>query len=173
MLVRGLQINGLALLGALLLVLVSNQRLAESTKWSLCDKDKIEANVSNLIVSDCETLNETCPFNRGFNKSIELDFTPNKQIESVKVKIAGKLSRLPIPWSVKPDEACGNYGFECPLEPNKAYKFKLTVPVLRTYPQLNVNVFLRLVDEADNVLACVEIPARIQEPKKEETAAAH
>lgn len=41
------------------------------------DQDKSLARVSNVVVSDCEKLDDTCPFVRGFNKSIELDFVPS------------------------------------------------------------------------------------------------
>lgn len=36
------------------------------------------ADIGNVVISDCENLQDTCPFIRGFNKSIELDFTPSK-----------------------------------------------------------------------------------------------
>lgn len=85
--------------------------------------------------------------------------------------MAGQLSKLPVPFIVSPDLACGNYGFQCPLEPGKTYKFALTLPILRTYPKINVNVFVRLVDEKDNLIGCIELPARIQEPLKESASA--
>lgn len=84
----------------------------------------------------------------------------------MKVKVIGKLNALPVPFFVKPDDACGNYGFDCPLEEGKPYKFKLTLPILRTYPKINVDVFLRLIDEKGDIIACVELPAKIQEPEK-------
>lgn len=92
--------------------------------------------------------------------------TLEQQIEQVKVKVAGKLNALPVPFEVKPDLACGNYGFDCPLKAGEPYKFRLTLPILRTYPKLNVNVFLRLLDEKGDLISCVEMPARIQEPQK-------
>jgi len=149
------------------LMVLSNLELAQATKYSVCDKDKTNSDVGNLVISQCESLQDTCPFIRGFNKSIELDFTPKKKAEQVKVKLAGKLSHLPVPFFIKPDNACGNYGFDCPLEPNKAYKFRLSLPILRTYPKRNVDVLLRLLDESDNEIVCVEIPVRIQDPQKE------
>lgn len=76
--------------------------------------------------------------------------------------MAGWLSKLPVPFIVNPDLACGNYGFQCPLEPGKTYKFALTLPILRTYPKSNVNIFVRLVNEKDNVIGCIELPAWIQ-----------
>lgn len=82
------------------------------------------------------------------------------------MKVAGKLSTLPVPFHINPDLACGNYGFDCPLEANKLYKFKLTLPILRTYPKINVDVFVRLVDEKGDLIGCIELPARIQEPQK-------
>lgn len=80
--------------------------------------------------------------------------------------MAGKLKTLPVPFHVSPDSACGNYGFDCPLEAGKAYKFKLTLPILRSYPKINVDIFLRLIDEKGEVIGCVEMPAHIQEPEK-------
>lgn len=88
-------------------------------------------------------------------------------MEQVKVKIAGKLNKLPVPFHVNPDTACGNYGFDCPLEAGKPYKFKMSMPILRTYPQINVEVFIRLLDEKGDIIACAAMPARIQEPSKE------
>jgi len=147
------------------LIVLSNLELVQATKYSLCDKDKTDSEVSNLIISQCETLQDTCPFVRGTNKTIELDFTPKKKAEQVKVKVAGKISHLPVPFHIKPDNACGNYGFDCPLEPNKPYKFKLSLPILKTYPKRNVDILLRLLDESDHEIVCVEIPARIQDPQ--------
>lgn len=71
-----------------------------------------------------------------------------------------------MPFHVNPDNACGNYGFDCPLEAGKPYKFKLTMPILRTYPKLSVEVNVRLIDEKGDLVSCLVIPARIQEPQK-------
>lgn len=86
----------------------------------------------------------------------------------MKVKVSGKLSTLPVPFHINPDVACGNYGFSCPLEAGKPYKFNLSLPILRTYPKINVDVFLRLVDGKGETISCIELPARIQEPLKGE-----
>jgi hypothetical protein len=42
------------------------------------DQDKLIGEVGNVVISDCETLQSACPFLRGFNKSIALDFKPSK-----------------------------------------------------------------------------------------------
>lgn len=83
------------------------------------------------------------------------------------MKVTGKLNRLPVPFHVNPDLACGNYGFDCPLEAGKPYKFKMTLPILRSYPKISVDVFLRLLDEKGELVGCIELPAKIQEPSKE------
>lgn len=82
------------------------------------------------------------------------------------MKLAGKLKSLPVPFHINPDNACGNYGFECPLEPNQTYKLKMSMPILRTYPKIDVAVFMRLLNEKGDLIGCVEMPARIQEPEK-------
>lgn len=94
-----------------------------------------------------------------------------QKVEQVKVKVSGKLSTLPVPFLVNPDNACGNYGFDCPLEADKLYKFKLTLPILRSYPKVPVGVNLRLIDEKGQDLSCIEIPALIIEPRKPQTLA--
>lgn len=154
----------LLILTALIATFLPLQALA--LKYSVCEPEKSLAEVKDVKVSDCDGLQDACPFVRGFNKSIELDFMPKQKVEQVKVKVAGKLNALPVPFHVNPDNACGNYGFNCPLDAGKPYKFQLTLPILRTYPKINVDVFVRLVDEKGDILACVEMPARIQEPQK-------
>lgn len=159
------------LLACLYVCLASSWSLVQATKYSVCDQDKLIGEVSNVVISDCETQQDACPFLRGFNKSIELDFKPKQKIDVVKIKVAGKLKTLPVPFHINPDNACGNYGFDCPLEPNKTYKLKMSMPILRTYPKISVDVIMRLLDGQEKVIACVEMPAKIQEPEKPTVAA--
>lgn len=74
---------------------------------------------------------------------------------------------MPVPFNINPDKACGNYGFDCPLKAGESYKFHLSLPILRTYPKINVDVIMKLVDENNSPIVCVEIPAIIREPQKE------
>lgn len=162
---------GIYLVAVATIVALVSANTANATKYSVCEPAKSLADVKDVKINDCENNNEPCPFIRGFNKSIELDFVPKEKVDQVKVKLAGKLNNLPVPFHVNPDSACGNYGFECPLEAGKAYKFKMTMPILRTYPKINVDVVMRLLDQQGNVITCVELPAQIREPQKEPAAA--
>lgn len=77
------------------------------------------------------------------------------------MEIYGKIGHVPIPFVIKPDNACGNYGFDCPVAADKEEKLKVSLPVLRTYPKLSITVQLYLADEKRRPIICIEFPARI------------
>ncbi|KAG9510634.1 40S ribosomal protein S7 [Fragariocoptes setiger] len=142
---------------------------ANSLNYSLCDQDKTLSDVVDVKINDCESTVDPCTLVRGFNKSITIDFKPKVELNNLKIKIAGKLKNLPVPFNVNPDTACGHYGLTCPLVPGQNYKFQLSLPIYRTYPKINVDIQLRLIDQGDRVAVCLVIPAKIQEPEKEST----
>lgn len=156
-------VAGLVLVAGYCLTLVD---LTQALNYTVCESASSSSAVKEVNINDCTSSIDPCPFIRGLNKTIEVSFVPNQNVKAVKVKVAGKINKLTVPFHISPDDACGRYGLTCPLEAGQNYTFKLSMPILRTYPKLSVDVFLRLKDE-DKVVLCVEIPARIQELPKE------
>lgn len=62
---------------------------------------------------------------------------------------------------MNPEDACGNYGFDCPIYEGETKTLRLSLPIQESYPKLSFTVQLKLVDEKKKPIVCVEFPARI------------
>ena len=82
--------------------------------------------------------------------------------KSAKVKVHGKIGGIPIPFPVSPSEACGNWGIQCPIEVEKLYELKLSLPILTTYPKIKAVVKMELSDDQNKDFFCQQFPIRIQ-----------
>lgn len=78
------------------------------------------------------------------------------------MEIYGKIyGRIPIPFRIKPDNACGNYGFDCPVAENQEENLKIAMLIRQSYPKIPVTIQLYLSDEKKRPIICVEFPAKI------------
>lgn len=87
-----------------------------------------------------------------------------KPFNSAKLDVAGKIG-IWIPFLLKPDQACGNYGFDCPVKANEKKTLKISLPIQRSWPKLKVDIRVKLLDENKNLIICFTLPARIEDPK--------
>lgn len=78
------------------------------------------------------------------------------------MSIFGKVFGIKLPFPLDgPKDACGNYGFDCPVKVGDHYQLKLTMPVHTSYPSIPVTVRFELKDERENYIVCVEFPVKI------------
>lgn len=149
----------LLIIGAvcLLMALPSN-----ATKFSECDSGKVQGKIASVQINDCPDSDERCIFKRGTTKTVEMKFTPNVKIQTARVSITGKVVSSYLPFPVSPDDACANYGVNCPLEAGKEQTFKMSLPVMMVYPRIKVDVILKLLDQDKKTIVCAQIPANIQ-----------
>lgn len=68
---------------------------------------------------------------------------------------------VPIPFPVKPEEACGNWGLTCPLVVGNKYQLKIQLPIKSSYPKVKVGVRLQVLDENKATTICTKFPAEI------------
>lgn len=73
----------------------------------------------------------------------------------------GRLSDLEVPFVLPNPDGCTS-GVDCPVKPNQTYSYKATLPVLKIYPKVSVVVRWTLVNENEEVIVCVLIPAQIK-----------
>ncbi|KAG9510213.1 Pre-mRNA-processing factor 17, partial [Fragariocoptes setiger] len=109
-----------------------------------CDTGKkVLAPVRSVTISDCAETNgnDRCQLVRGQNETIAIEFSPDVDgIDSVAIRVAGKIGFAVLPFHLPgPQEACGNYGFNCPLKAGTNYTFTLSLPISQVYPKLNVD----------------------------------
>lgn len=82
-------------------------------------------------------------------------------INQAPVEVYGKIAFVPIRFNLPVSDACGNYGFDCPISPHQKKTLKISIPVLQQYPTLYVTVQLKMLNENKRPVVCVEFPARI------------
>ncbi|CAK1542910.1 unnamed protein product [Leptosia nina] len=90
------------------------------------------ASVQNVGVSGCAEDATTCILKRNTNVTISIDFTPTVSISSVETEAGEKQA------------------------------YKATLPVLKSYPKVTVDVKWELKNDAGDDLVCVLIPAHIK-----------
>ncbi|KAG9511363.1 hypothetical protein GZH46_00059, partial [Fragariocoptes setiger] len=110
--------------------------------------------INSVTINDClqDGTDEPCPFVRGNNTKASLDFTTKTGIAAVRVRMQAMIGPFKIPFPVRPEEACGNHGFECPLLANTKYNFNIELPIKSSYPLLSGSIIFRLLDHQDNTL---------------------
>lgn len=82
-------------------------------------------------------------------------------INQANVEIYGKVAFIPIKFNMPENNACGKFGFDCPIGPNERKTLEISLPIMKQYPSLSVTVQLKLLNENKQPIACIEFPAKI------------
>ncbi|KAJ8719379.1 hypothetical protein PYW08_011554 [Mythimna loreyi] len=121
-----------------------------------------QATVQNVQVSGCAEDARECVLKRNTNATFSIEFTPNKEVKGVQTVVHGVIMNLPVPFPLPQPDACKDNGLTCPLPAGQLASYHTTMPILKSYPKVRVEVKWELKDESDEDLVCVMIPARIQ-----------
>ncbi|CAG9788268.1 unnamed protein product [Diatraea saccharalis] len=119
------------------------------------------ATVQNVSVSGCEPNSKECILKRNSNATICIDFTPSLDVKDIETEVHGVIMNLPVPFPLPQPDACKDNGLSCPLKANQEAYYKTTLPVLKSYPKVKVDVKWELKTESGEDLVCILIPARI------------
>ncbi|XP_068629124.1 ecdysteroid-regulated 16 kDa protein-like [Battus philenor] len=119
------------------------------------------ATIQKVAVSGCSENAKECILKRNTNVTINLEFTPEKDIKSVETEVHGVIMNLPVPFPLPQPDACKDTGLTCPLKAGQSVSYKSTLPVLKSYPKVTVDVKWELKNENDEDLICILIPAKI------------
>ncbi|KAK2567334.1 NPC intracellular cholesterol transporter 2 [Acropora cervicornis] len=82
-------------------------------------------------------------------------------VTSLKVVVQGIIEGVPVPFPIPQPNGCEDHGLDCPLQPNKEYTFKATLPVKSFYPEIKLVVKWKLLDQNANSVFCFELPVQI------------
>ena len=114
-------------------------------------------------VSNCPDSEDQCPFVIGQDVTLESTFKASEEIKSAVIRVYGKIGPIPIPFPVKPDQACGNWGMTCPAAPGTVENLKITLPVDSRAKPINVGVRLEVWDDKKKLI-CTQFPAKLVNP---------
>ncbi|XP_014364392.2 ecdysteroid-regulated 16 kDa protein [Papilio machaon] len=116
--------------------------------------------LQKVEVSGCSDNAKECILKRNTNVSINLEFTPSKDIKNLETEVHGVIMNLPVPFPLPQPDACKDTGLSCPLKAGEVAKYKSTLPVLKSYPKVKVDVKWELKFDEEDVV-CILIPAKI------------
>lgn len=132
---------------------------AQAKFWKDCDSKL--ATVETVGVSGCALDAKECVLKRNSNVTISIDFTPTTELKTLQTIVHGVIMNLPVPFPMPQPDACKDNNLSCPLPPNKLASYRTTMPVLKSYPKVKVDVKWELRTEEDEGILCVLIPARL------------
>uniref|UniRef100_A0A2A4JQ29 MD-2-related lipid-recognition domain-containing protein n=1 Tax=Heliothis virescens TaxID=7102 RepID=A0A2A4JQ29_HELVI len=120
------------------------------------------ATVQKVVVSGCDEKSQECVLRRNSNATFSIDFTPYQEVKEVATIVHGIVMNLPVPFPLPQPDACKDSGLTCPLKEEQLSKYSTTMPILKSYPRVKVEVKWELKDENDEDLVCILIAAKIQ-----------
>ncbi|KAF9823401.1 hypothetical protein SFRURICE_006614 [Spodoptera frugiperda] len=126
------------------------------------DCGSAEATVQNVEVSGCAEDAKECILKRNTNATFSIEFTPISNVKEVQTIVHGVIMNLPVPFPLPQPDACKDNNLTCPLQAGKPVKYHTTMPILKSYPKVRVDVKWELKDENSEDLVCILIPARLQ-----------
>ncbi|CAH1637067.1 unnamed protein product [Spodoptera littoralis] len=126
------------------------------------DCGSAQASVQSVQVSGCTEAAKECILKRNTNATFSIEFTPMSSVTEVQAIVHGVIMNLPVPFPLPQPDACKDNGLTCPLPAGKPVKYQTTMPILKSYPKVKVDVKWELKDENSEDLVCVMIAARLQ-----------
>ncbi|KAL5278238.1 NPC2 family protein [Megaselia abdita] len=118
---------------------------------------------TKVTVSNCDTTQKECILKRNSTASITIDFSLGEDVSEVTTVVHGKIMGVEMPFILQNPNACEDSGLKCPLTKDSTYQYQATLPVLKSYPKVTVEVKWQLKDQNKQDIVCVLIPAKIEQ----------
>ncbi|GFN98954.1 epididymal secretory protein e1 [Plakobranchus ocellatus] len=114
------------------------------------------ATITAIDISPCPQI--PCPFKRGTTGNITVNFTSKAEITNATSVVHGIIAGVPVPFPLKDKNACHN--MKCPIQIGDKVVYKNGVPVLKSYPTIEVLVKYEIVSAGQDVI-CFTVPVQI------------
>ncbi|CAG2115801.1 unnamed protein product [Medioppia subpectinata] len=115
--------------------------------------------VTAISVTGCSPSSDICDFKAGTNVSIEVQF--QSVYINCKLTFTKQIAGVPVPFDLKPSDACSHWNINCPIVNGNNYDLKISVPILSNYPKIKVQVRVALLDANKSKLFCQQFPVQI------------
>ncbi|XP_058812963.1 NPC intracellular cholesterol transporter 2-like [Topomyia yanbarensis] len=117
---------------------------------------------TSVDVIGCSKL--PCKLSRGQEAVVYVDFRPASDASALRPSVFATVLGVTVPFSLPEDwqNACDwLVGTRCPLTAGEDVMYVLRLPVQKTYPPVAVDVELRLIDQAEQVVSCFVVSAKV------------
>lgn len=122
-------------------------------------------NIKEVRITPCPGDGNVCNINLGTNVTVEADFVARHEANALSEIIKGVIRGRELQFPEQRADPCkSTISPHCPIRPGKVYQYKATFEVKAHYPAIPVKVRYALANPAGDVVACVQISAKIVDP---------
>uniref|UniRef100_A0A1L8E2Z2 Putative major epididymal secretory protein he1 n=1 Tax=Nyssomyia neivai TaxID=330878 RepID=A0A1L8E2Z2_9DIPT len=116
---------------------------------------------SKVEVTNCNPDQPPCILKRNTNATISIEFTPTIECSAITAVVHGDLMGVSVPFPISNPNACTSSGVDCPVKAGTKYLYTATLPVLKSYPKVKVDVKWELKNAHNDDIICVIIPSKV------------
>lgn len=122
-------------------------------------------NIKEVRITPCPGDGLVCQINLGTNVTVEADFIAKHEANALSEIIKGVIRGRELQFPEQRSDPCkSTISPHCPIKPGKLYQYKATFEVKPHYPAIPVKVRYALANSAGDIVACVQIAAKIIDP---------
>lgn len=122
-------------------------------------------NIKEVRITPCPGDGTVCNINLGTNVTVEADFVAKQEAGSLSEIIKGVVRGRELQFPEQRADPCkSTISPSCPIKVGKFYQYKAQFEIKPYYPAIPVKVRYALANPAGDVVACVQIAARIVDP---------
>lgn len=122
-------------------------------------------NIKEVRITPCPGDGNVCNVNLGTNVTVEADFIAKHEANSLSEIIKGVVRGRELQFPEQRADPCkSTISPGCPIKVGKFYQYKASFEIKPYYPAIPVKVRYALANQAGDVVACVQIAAKIIDP---------
>lgn len=122
-------------------------------------------NIKEVRITPCPGDGSVCAINLGTNVTVEADFVAKHEASSLSEIIKGIIRGRELQFPEQRADPCkSTISPHCPIKPGKHYQYRATFEVKAHYPAIPVKVRYALANANGDIVACVQIAAKIVDP---------
>lgn len=122
-------------------------------------------NIKDVRISPCAGDGTVCGINLGTNVTVEADFIAKQDASSLSELIQGVIRGRELQFPEQRADPCkSTISPSCPIKMGKHYQYKAIFEIKPYYPAIPVKVRYSLLNQNGDVVACVQIAAKIIDP---------
>lgn len=122
-------------------------------------------NIKEVRITPCPGDGIVCNINLGTNVTVEADFVAKHEASSLSEIIKGVVRGRELQFPEQRTNPCGStISPGCPIKAGKFYQYKANFEIKPYYPAIPVKVRYALANPSGDIVACVQIAAKIIDP---------
>lgn len=122
-------------------------------------------NIKEVRITPCPGDGTVCNINLGTNVTVEADFIAKHDATSLSEIIKGVVRGRELQFPEQRADPCkSTISPSCPIKVGKFYQYKAMFEIKPYYPAIPVKVRYALANPSGDVVACVQIAAKIIDP---------